>query len=138
MGTNKLTRFFTVYFPAILWAILIFFASSIPSYSIPSWGITTKDFILHFIEYSIFGFLLARVFLHSQHRVSWRSCILITLIGILYAASDEFHQKFVEGRYSEFSDFIADSVGVIFGLIIFTILLQKQKNFNLRSPNHTG
>jgi len=96
----------------------------------PTWGITTKDFIFHLIEYSIFGFLLARAFIHSQQRGNWRSYILITLIGVLYAASDEFHQKFVAGRYSEFSDFIADSVGVILGLIIFRTLLQKQEKLD--------
>jgi VanZ family protein len=97
----------------------MFALSSIPSYSIPSFGIKAEDLIVHFIEYSIFGFLLARAFIQSQNKVTWKLCLLIALVGILYAASDEFHQKFVQGRYSEFSDFLADSLGVIGGLIVF-------------------
>lgn len=111
--------FYKFYLPAILYALLIFFLSSLPSYPIPSIGIEMEDLFLHFIEYSIFGFLLARAFIQSSNKISWKISLVIILIGILYAASDEFHQSFVEGRYSEFSDFLADSFGIFLGLSIF-------------------
>lgn len=116
------------YLPPILYAIFIFILSSIPSYSIPSFGIKAEDLIVHFLEYSIFGFLLARAFIQSKNRINWKLCFLIILIGALYAASDEFHQKFVQGRYSEFSDFLADSGGVIWGLIIFVYQYQRHSD----------
>jgi len=47
--------------------------------------------------------------------------LAIFIIGSLYAASDEYHQSFVEGRFSEVSDFLADSAGVILGLGGFVI-----------------
>lgn len=40
----------------------------------------------------------------------------------LYAASDEFHQLFVDGRSCQFTDWIIDSCGAILGTIGFLIL----------------
>ena len=45
--------------------------------------------------------------------------VLAVFIGVLYGASDEFHQMFVSGRDASVSDFIADSLGVMTGLYIF-------------------
>lgn len=64
----------------------------------------------------------------------------IPLISIactsLYAATDEFHQLFVEGRSCQFTDWIIDSCGAILGAIGFLILykiichiIQKNTNF---------
>ncbi|MDE5983886.1 MAG: VanZ family protein [Eubacterium sp.] len=40
----------------------------------------------------------------------------------LYAATDEFHQLFVDGRSCQFTDWIIDSCGAILGAIGFMIL----------------
>ena len=116
MGKNSFIKY---YFPPILWAGLIFFVSSLPSESIQKIGVSFDDFILHTIEYSIFGFLLSRAFLKENYQLNWKINIMIILIGVLYGLSDEFHQSFVPGRYTELSDFIADSSGVMIGLILF-------------------
>ncbi|RMF56395.1 MAG: VanZ family protein, partial [Calditrichaeota bacterium] len=55
----------------------------------------------------------------AAHRFSWRFYLLVFLLGSLYGVSDEFHQSFVPGRYTELSDFLADSAGVLFGLLCF-------------------
>ena len=39
-----------------------------------------------------------------------------------YAATDEFHQLFVEGRACTFPDWITDSLGAITGVIVISIL----------------
>ncbi|MFQ5823297.1 MAG: VanZ family protein [bacterium] len=119
-----MNSFYKYYLPAIIWALLIFFLSSLPSNAVQSLSLQLDDLILHFIEYSVFGILLGRSIIQNPHRVNWKLCLTVTLIGILYAASDEFHQMFVEGRFAEVSDFLADGVGVIFGLFIF-IYVQK-------------
>ncbi len=44
--------------------------------------------------------------------------LLAFSIGVLYAASDEFHQTFVPGRSGEIKDVCIDSVGVVAGIIL--------------------
>ena len=67
----------------------------------------------HALEYSLLGFLL-------MGAVSGRKGTS-ALIGILYAAGDEFHQLFVPGRSGQITDVLIDSVGVMFGIFIFCI-----------------
>jgi VanZ family protein len=111
--------FYKYYLPAIFWALLIFFLSSLPSDAVQSLSLGLDDLIPHFIEYFIFGFLLAWAMIQYPHKENVKSYLIAAAIGILYAASDEFHQMFVPGRFAEISDFLADSVGVVFGLAIF-------------------
>lgn len=51
-------------------------------------------------------------------------------VGIIYACTDEFHQKFVPGRTSSLRDVCIDSIGVLTGTIILFLLktmLEKRK-----------
>ncbi len=109
------------FLPAIAWAVLIFTASSIPSNAIPSLILKVSDLLIHFIVYAVFGSLLALAFVESTNRVSRKLILIVCCIGILYGASDEFHQTFVQGRVATVSDFLADSAGIIFGLALFSI-----------------
>ncbi len=107
--------------PAFFYAALIFFLSSLPSSAVPNLGITFGDRILHFCEYSVFGYFVALAVMRSPGKINWKNVLIVMVIGSLYAASDEYHQSFVEGRFSEVSDFLADSTGVILGLVVFVI-----------------
>ncbi|MCH7755633.1 VanZ family protein [candidate division KSB1 bacterium] len=107
--------------PAFFYAALIFFLSSLPSSAIPNLGISFGDLILHFFEYSGFGYFVALAIMQSPSKINWKNFLMVFFIGSLYAASDEYHQSFVEGRFSEVSDFLADSTGVILGLVVFVI-----------------
>ncbi|MFQ5708601.1 MAG: VanZ family protein [bacterium] len=93
------------------------------------------DLILHFLEYCAFGFLLSRAVIKTPQKACLRLCMITVSLGVLYAASDEFHQLFVAGRFSEWSDLLADSAGVTVGLGIFlsfkkarTFLVGKRKS----------
>ena len=107
--------------PAIFYAALIFYLSSLFSSAIPNLGISFGDLIIHFFEYSAFGYFLALAIMQSSSKINWKRVLAVFFIGSLYAASDEYHQSFVDGRFSEVSDFLADSAGVILGLIVFFI-----------------
>ena len=107
--------------PAIFYAGLIFFLSSLPSSVVPNLGISFGDLIIHFLEYSVFGYFLALAIMQSPTKINWKNFLAVFIIGSLYAASDEYHQSFVEGRFSEVNDFLADSAGVILGLVMFVI-----------------
>ena len=107
--------------PAIFYAALIFFLSSLSSSAIPNLGISFGDLIIHFFEYSAFGYFVALAIMQSPNKINLKNVLAVFIIGSLYAASDEYHQSFVEGRFSEVSDFLADSAGVILGLVVFVI-----------------
>jgi len=62
-----------------------------------------------------------RIALRKYHLFS--KCIFYAMItGILYACTDEFHQKFVPGRTCSIKDVFIDSLGIITGSIIFILL----------------
>ena len=56
--------------------------------------------------------------------------LICLLFGLLYAASDEFHQKFVSGRSCEIRDVCIDTLGVLFGNLLVIITGKIIKKFN--------
>ena len=111
MITKKLFSFKLI---ALVYAVLIFIISSIPQISPPSLGFQFEDKVYHFIEYSIFSFLLFSAFFKAKTDFFKKNVFLFSsLIGIAYAYSDEFHQRFVPGRSYDLYDFLADCLGII-------------------------
>lgn len=77
----------------------------------------------HVAEYLLLGFSL---FLHVS---AWRACreiptprLLSFAVGLLYAASDEFHQRFVSGRSASAVDVLLDGFGVLLGILLLSML----------------
>jgi len=95
--------------------LIIFILSSMPypPQPLPSKGGIT--FIEHVIEFGILGFLLLISF--RVKTTVRKAAILAILISILYGISDEIHQAFVPGRYSDIVDVLADSVGAIIAIV---------------------
>ena len=80
--------------------------------------------LAHVVEYLILGFLLFRAFRsHSSAWWSWRWFFLASIVVLLWAASDEFHQSFVSTRTASVVDVGIDIVGGILGQ--FTSVLWK-------------
>ena len=91
-----------------------------PGSALPK-GLIGWDFLLHTIEYLPFGFLIYRALSKSRKDFSPQKVVLISfLLAITYAASDEFHQLFVPGRYFSFFDFLYDGFGAAIGVRIAT------------------
>lgn len=44
--------------------------------------------------------------------------LLGVIISFIYAATDEFHQYFVQGRSAEFKDVMIDSIGIVIGAVL--------------------
>ncbi len=110
---------FKYYLPAFLWAALLFYLSSLMSVELPKLGIKFSDLGVHFVAYSVLGYFLAMAFFAPDLKFSRKKMVVAIIVGVLYGASDEFHQMFVPGRMATISDWAADSLGVIFGLFIF-------------------
>ncbi len=56
--------------------------------------------------------IFATLWLTLARATAWRRPILATVVALLYACSDEWHQTFVEGRHGAPSDVAIDAIGV--------------------------
>jgi len=113
-------RLFYFFLPAVLFAGIIFAISSLSYVSVPKLGIHFEDKLLHALEYFIFGFLLVRaLYFGKPNSVPVKLLYFAVFIGLLYGASDEFHQYFVPGRTCEFWDWLADAIGVVSGSFVY-------------------
>jgi VanZ family protein len=109
-------RFFTCWLPLLVWAAAIYALSSIPSLEsgFPlTWDVVIRK-IAHAAEFGILGVLLLRVF----SRYTKRHIVLAGILGIFYAATDEYHQSFVPGREGTPWDVLIDGLGVVVSLLL--------------------
>ena len=116
----SLNRFLKLWGPVIVWAALIFALSSVPSLNS---GLGTWDEVLrkcaHVTEYAILGFLLLRAIGRELPAL---------LVGVSYAATDEFHQHFVAGRHGSPVDVLIDTVGLLIGIVLVQrVFLQSRR-----------
>ena len=78
--------------------------------------------LAHFSIYTVLGINLMG-FVNTYDGLRRKDKVLITiLVGVIYAISDELHQMFSGGRTPAIMDVCIDSFGVMFGLIIFSIV----------------
>lgn len=140
MQLKSLGKFFKIWYPPLLMAIIIFIFSSSPAadsnrqsglivnaitFLFPS--LENVDFLVtlvrkaaHFTEYAILGFFTARAM-----KLSNLSPWLSILACALYAGTDEFHQSFVPGRSAEIKDVALDTAGATFGAMIYILTHRK-------------
>ena len=94
------------YAPPLAVMALIFALSATPDLSsgLGTWDLVLRK-IAHVAIYALLWLTLARA-------TEWRRPILAAAIAVAYAASDEIHQSFVEGRHGTPSDVAIDCVGI--------------------------
>lgn len=117
-GRSKPAQALAVWAPAIVWAVLIYYLSSLPGSTIPS-PFFSADKVFHLGVYAVLGYLVARA-LGYYGRTRRFVMVLSAIICFLYALSDEFHQSFVPDRTPSFMDVTADTVGSLIGFFIST------------------
>jgi len=90
---------------------LIWYLSSQTIKGVPFPLFPHADKLIHFVEFGGLAFLWAKA-------LSGRHLFWIWVLVIFYGGIDEWHQKFVEGRQSDFFDFVMDAFGggVVCGL----------------------
>lgn len=74
----------------------------------------------HFTLYAMLGFSLTGVFQHQRRLHKIPAAILVSAI---FAALDELHQHFVEGRGPQVSDVLLDTAGATTGAILMGLIL---------------
>lgn len=88
----------------------------------------------HMTEFAVLA-VLALYWLFSFN-ISYRlRCGIAALISMCYAASDEFHQLFVQGRSGEVRDVLIDTAGALLGLLFVTLLGGIIKRCKRRAEN---
>ena len=76
----------------------------------------------HFSIYTLLGCFLMG-FMNTFNVKTKRKIILAFLFGLFYAITDEIHQMFSSGRTAKIMDVGIDSLGVIFGILIVSLII---------------
>ncbi len=95
----------------ILLATMVFMASGRGQVAAP--GIVGIDKVGHFLVFGLLGALIAR----TQPRRRWWLGIVV---ASLYGISDEFRQSLTPGRSVEFADWVADTVGALLSVTLYS------------------
>ncbi len=110
--------------PVVLWMVVIFISSSIPSDDFPQvefWGWAK---LIHLIYYGVLCFLIQRA-AGNQKRyplLARHSYLFGVAFAVLYGASDEIHQLSTPGRHGQFTDVLIDAFGAclfLLGLAVY-------------------
>jgi VanZ family protein len=99
---------------------LIFALSATPDLSS---GLGAFDLVLrktaHVTIYAVLWLALARA-------ANWRHPIAVTIVALLYAGSDEWHQTFVEGRHGTPVDVAIDAIGLGIAALAWTVAARRR------------
>jgi VanZ family protein len=99
-----------LWLPPLLLMGLIWFFSAQPSLdSGLGWIDTVGRKLLHFAEYALLCFLWWRLL--RTRMPDRRAALAALLVSSLYAATDELHQSYVDGRYGTPVDWAIDTAG---------------------------
>lgn len=98
----------SLWLPVIVWSGIIFYMSSIPGLKVTSdtfWDVVLRK-LAHLTEYLVLYVLVYR----ATRRVWWSAgwCVV-------YALSDEMHQKWVSTRDGNLRDVVIDVSGTLLG-----------------------
>ncbi len=107
--------------PALVWALLIFIASSIPGTAYPDMDIAGLDKAVHFTIYATLCLFTFSAIRHQERFpfLSRHAMLFSLLLTTLYGLSDELHQLGVPGRSCDAWDLTADALG---GLACLTLV----------------
>jgi VanZ family protein len=105
--------------PALAWMAFIFIGSMVPAYDLPhyqgGWDFVVKK-TGHLLEYSLLALLVLRALSNqglgslfsADELPGWPQIVSVLAIVALYAATDEFHQRFTVGRGGKLVDVAID------------------------------
>ena len=86
--------------------------------------------LAHFMEFTALGFLLLLDVVAFTGLAGLKRFVVAVVSGLLYAASDEYHQTLVCGRSCELKDVMIDVGGVISGCIVAMIVVALSMHFH--------
>ncbi|HEY6627340.1 MAG TPA: VanZ family protein [Ignavibacteriaceae bacterium] len=114
-----------VYIPLVIYWLVLFVATTLPSERLPSIGFSDK--INHFFAYFILAVLvnLMLIYQRKSRFLFVKAQIATIVICLFYGAVDELHQMLVPGRFAETWDWVADALGASAGVLIVYFLINR-------------
>jgi VanZ family protein len=110
--------------PPALWAAAILVLTSIPNPDVGSTGFPGADKLVHLVLYLVLGWLAIR----ASGDGAAGARVLSTVVAIaLFAAADEWHQRWIPGRGPDLLDWGADVLGGIVGVAAARLLLSRRE-----------
>jgi len=97
-------------------------ATSIPGHFLPPPSFRLEDKLAHFFMYGVLGCLLARAMDDPHQTTRPRAWMGAILLCITIGATDEWHQKYIQGRSADGADWIAAATGGLIGASIWMFL----------------
>lgn len=107
-------------------ALVIFYVSGItfpPSNEVGAPGVTAT--LYHMSIFFFFAIFLLLSF--PKAAKNKKIFAILLLIAAAYAGLDELHQSFVPGRMTSMGDFLIDSIGMAFAVLVYLVQLQIKK-----------
>jgi len=83
--------------------------------------------LFHLFNYAFLAFLLWRAFQGKNKDWCWKRIWYSCVISVGYGALDEFLQTMTATRTGSFSDWMIDSIGVLFFLGVVTLIRQNHE-----------
>jgi VanZ family protein len=118
-------KIYLIYIPLIVYWIFLLLATSLPTTSLPS--VAVSDKIKHFLAFFGLSILLSLTFMYQNKNQALKKYFLVAALitTSFYGLIDEIHQSFIPGRYCEFLDWAADSLGGVAGVLLVYFLIKK-------------
>ncbi|MFN4248959.1 MAG: VanZ family protein [Flavipsychrobacter sp.] len=124
---EKQNNIFTTYAKsiAILWTLLIFFLCFIPGKDLPHLNIPLVDKWTHMVLFGVFTILW-----HNTARSNSMGLKLILFIAATFLGwlVEYVQGHYVQGRSQDNMDTLADAVGGLIGIILFSIYVRFNKS----------
>ena len=111
----------------LIYTLLIVIISlvPIPNLSLPEFKLFELDKLIHLSIYFIMSIMWMRLQSFSDKFFPWKNLFIVFFI----ASSTEFLQGFLPvGRYGDWADFIANSAGILLGIITYSLFFPKIKH----------
>jgi VanZ family protein len=113
-----------VFLPAAIgWAAVIFFLSQIPGADVPPL-IFGMDKLVHAIVFGVLGLLTLGSMRPSANGYRAFQLWLAVALATIYGGLDEAHQHFVPGRTPDIHDIMADAVGAMISVWVFSRVIR--------------
>lgn len=85
----------------------------------------------HATEYAVLAILIIfTINAYTNKNYSIKKILLVIIICFLYSLSDEYHQSFVPGRTSLFTDCLIDTSGSVIACIMYSVVKKIKDNLH--------
>ncbi len=112
------------FLPPVLLMAVIFLLSHQPDLST---GLGFWDLILRKLAHMSVYLLLTLLWWRALAPLTGRALPVAALIALIYAASDEYHQSFIEGRHGSPVDVGIDAVGILLAVLLVRYLKARHR-----------